>query len=92
MCRSLLYVGPGREDDTSWEQRTGGVEGPVLAALRPLSANAVRSKVPRLLNSSIFLISVQHEQTHCSLGMACHVHTLLYMCQVTVKLDAARLL
>ncbi len=48
--RSLLYVGPGREDDTSWDQRTGGVEGPVLAALRPLSANAVRSKVPWLFS------------------------------------------
>lgn len=41
---SLLYTGPGKEDDTDWEKRTGGVEGPVLAALRPLSANAVTSK------------------------------------------------
>lgn len=32
----------------AWEQRTGGVEGPVLAALRPLSANAVRGKARAL--------------------------------------------
>ena len=42
----LVQLGPGKEDDTNWEKRTGGVEGPVLAALRPLSANAVSSKVP----------------------------------------------
>ncbi|KAK9838271.1 hypothetical protein WJX81_001545 [Elliptochloris bilobata] len=41
---SLLYTGPGRDDDTTWEQRTGGVEGPVIAALRPLNANIVRGK------------------------------------------------
>lgn len=41
----LVQLGPGKEDDTNWEKRTGGVEGPVLAALRPLSANAVSSKV-----------------------------------------------
>jgi hypothetical protein len=41
-------AGPGSADDTDWEQRTGGVEGPVLAALRPLSANAVASKVADL--------------------------------------------
>lgn len=41
----VCTAGPGKEDDTDWEKRTGGVEGPVLAALRPLSANAVRSKV-----------------------------------------------
>ena len=43
--RSLLYTGPGRDDDTTWEQRTGGVEGPVIAALRPLNLNLVRGKV-----------------------------------------------
>ena len=42
---SMVPPGPGSADDTDWEQRTGGVEGPVLAALRPLSANAVSSKV-----------------------------------------------
>lgn len=42
--RSLLYTGPGRDDDTTWEQRTGGVEGPVIAALRPLNLNLVRGK------------------------------------------------
>ncbi|CAL5227493.1 g10474 [Coccomyxa viridis] len=41
---SLLYTGPGKDDDETWEKRTGGVEGPVLAALRPLSANAVSSR------------------------------------------------
>lgn len=41
---SLLYNGPGQQDDLNWEKRTGGVEGPVLRALRPLSVNAVRSK------------------------------------------------
>ena len=44
MRRSLLYTGPGRDDDTTWEQRTGGVEGPVIAALRPLNLNLVRGK------------------------------------------------
>ena len=44
-----LLAGPGKEDDTDWEKRTGGVEGPVLAALRPLSANAITSKVNRLM-------------------------------------------
>lgn len=38
-------AGPGKDDDKMWEKRTGGVEGPVLAALRPLSANAVSSRV-----------------------------------------------
>lgn len=41
---SLLYTGPGAEDDVEWEKRTGGLEGPVLAALRPLSVNAIRSR------------------------------------------------
>ncbi|KAK9814967.1 hypothetical protein WJX73_003488 [Symbiochloris irregularis] len=41
---SLLYTGPGREGDVDWEKRTGGVEGPVLSALKPLAANTVRSK------------------------------------------------
>ena len=45
-------TGPGRADDLTWEARTGGVEGPVLAALRPVSANAVTSKVGGARRSS----------------------------------------
>ena len=51
MRRSLLYTGPGRDDDTTWEQRTGGVEGPVIAALRPLNLNLVRGKARTHLQS-----------------------------------------
>ena len=51
-------AGPGKDDDKTWEKRTGGVEGPVLAALRPLSANAVSSRVsfPSLVALSLSFI------------------------------------
>lgn len=49
-----MLAGPGKEGDMDWEKRTGGVEGPVLAALRPLSANAVKSKVSRLTYRTSF--------------------------------------
>lgn len=45
----VLHTGPGKEDDVDWEKRTGGVEGPVLSAFKPITANAVKNKV-RLLS------------------------------------------
>lgn len=33
---ALLWTGPGDPNDAAWEKRSGGLEGPVLAALAPL--------------------------------------------------------
>lgn len=33
---ALLWTGPADPDDAAWEKRSGGLEGPVLAALAPL--------------------------------------------------------
>ena len=33
---ALLWTGPADPDDAAWEKRSGGLEGPVLAALVPL--------------------------------------------------------
>ena len=33
---ALLWTGPGDPYDAAWEKRSGGLEGPVLAALAPL--------------------------------------------------------
>ena len=60
-----MLAGPGRADDLTWEARTGGVEGPVLAALKPVSANAVTSKVGDALGSS---------QRVCSLAAVISLH------------------
>ena len=35
---ALLWTGPADPTDAAWERRSGGLEGPVLAALKPVGA------------------------------------------------------